>query len=113
MHDYTEDALVEQPAIALLKSIGWQHHNAFTETFGADGSLGRETEGEVVFTQRLRAALTKLNPTVSADALEQTIEQITRDRSAMSPATANRDVSSLLKNNIIVRVRDASSPGGS
>jgi type I restriction enzyme R subunit len=57
MHDYTEDALVEQPAIALLKHLGWQHINAFRETFGERGALGRETEGEVVLIRHLRAAL--------------------------------------------------------
>ena len=60
-HAYTEDQLVEQPAIGLFATLGWQTVSAMVETFGAGGTLGRETKGEVVLTDRLRAALTKLN----------------------------------------------------
>ncbi|HEY7341339.1 MAG TPA: type I restriction endonuclease subunit R [Ktedonobacterales bacterium] len=112
MKDYTEDALVEQPTIALLKQLGWQHINCFRETFGESGTLGRETEGEVALVRRLRAALLKLNPTASAEAIAQAIAELTRDRSAMSPAAANREVYTLLKDNIVVHVRAANDPNG-
>ncbi|MFO0065067.1 MAG: hypothetical protein ACK523_03815, partial [Pirellulaceae bacterium] len=59
-HAYTEDQLVEQPAIGLFAAMGWQTISAMEETFGPDGTFGRETKGEVVLTDRLRAALTKL-----------------------------------------------------
>jgi hypothetical protein len=35
MSTYTEDALTEQPAIALLGKLGWETANCFDETFGA------------------------------------------------------------------------------
>ena len=54
---YTEDQLVEQPAIGLFAALGWQTVSAMDETFGANGTLGRETKGEVVLVDRLRAAL--------------------------------------------------------
>ncbi|MBC8094748.1 MAG: hypothetical protein H7Y43_02940 [Akkermansiaceae bacterium] len=47
-HAYTEDQLVEQPAIGLLAEIGWSAVSALEETFGATGTLLRETKGEVV-----------------------------------------------------------------
>ena len=48
----TRDQLVEQPAIGLFAALGWQTVSAMEETFGAAGSLGRETKGEVpLFTQ--------------------------------------------------------------
>ena len=47
-HPYTEDQLVEQPAIALLAELGWTTVNALDEVLGLDGTLGRETTGEVV-----------------------------------------------------------------
>jgi len=31
-HAYTEDQLVEQPAIALLATLGWQTESAMDET---------------------------------------------------------------------------------
>jgi type I restriction enzyme R subunit len=60
-HAYTEDQLVEQPAIGLFAELGWQTVVAMDESFGADGRLGREASGEVVLVSRLRAALTRLN----------------------------------------------------
>ena len=63
-HAYTEDQLVEQPAIGLLAELGWTPVSALEETFGAVGTLGRETKGDVVLAPRLRAALTRLNPTL-------------------------------------------------
>ena len=47
-HAYTEDQLVEQPAIGLFSKLGWQTVSAMEETFGPGGTLGRETKGEVV-----------------------------------------------------------------
>ena len=42
--DYSEDAIVEQPAIALFKQLGYETANCFYEKVGASGSnLGRET----------------------------------------------------------------------
>ena len=61
-HAYTEDQLVEQPAIGGFAELGWSTVSALEETFGATGTLLRETKGEVVLVSRLRAALERLNP---------------------------------------------------
>ena len=58
-HAYTEDQLVEQPAIGLFAALGWQTISALEETFGTAGTLGSETKSEVVLVERLRIALTK------------------------------------------------------
>ena len=55
--DYSEDRLIEQPAIARLQSLGWQAANCYQESFGPQGSLGRQTPAEVVLLPRLLAAL--------------------------------------------------------
>lgn len=52
---YTEDQLVEQPAIQLFAVLGWTAVSAIEEVFGAEGTLGRETKGEVVLVPRPRA----------------------------------------------------------
>jgi hypothetical protein len=75
MHAYTEDQLVEQPAIGLLATLGWHTVSAMEETFGMGGTLGRETKGEVLLVDRLRAALTKLNPGQPLKQCEQECEQ--------------------------------------
>lgn len=71
IHRYSEDSLVEQPAIELFKTLGWQAANCYHETFGAKGFLGRETAAEVVLAGRLRAALLKLNPDLPSEAIQR------------------------------------------
>ncbi|MBM3997919.1 MAG: deoxyribonuclease HsdR, partial [Planctomycetes bacterium] len=105
-HAYTEDQLVEQPAIGLFATLGWQTVSAMEETFGSGGTLGRETKGEVVLVDRLRAALTKLNPGLPAEAIQTPIDELARDRSAMSLEAANREVYRLLKEGIPVSIPD-------
>ncbi len=105
-HAYSEDQLVEQPAVGLFAELGWQAASALEESFGAGGTLGRETRGEVVLVERLRAALVRFNPTLPPEAIQTTIDELTRDRSAMSPEAANREVHRLLKEGIAVSVPD-------
>jgi type I restriction enzyme R subunit len=105
-HAYTEDQLVEQPAIGLFAALGWQTVSAMEETFGAGGTLGRETKGEVVLVERLKAALSKFNCKLPPEAIQTAIDELTRDRSAMSLEAANREVYRLLKEGITVSVPD-------
>lgn len=105
-HAYTEDQLVEQPAIGLFATLGWQTVTALEETFGPGGTLGRETKGDVVLVDRLRAALGKFNPTLPPEAISNAIDELTRDRSAMSLEAANREIYRLLKEGIAVSVPD-------
>jgi type I restriction enzyme R subunit len=108
-HAYTEDQLVEQPAIGLFAELGWQTVSAMEETFGATGTLLRETKGEVVLVSRLRAALERLNPALPPEAITAAVDDLTRDRSAMSLEAANREVYLLLKEGIKVSVPDTDS----
>lgn len=103
---YSEDQLVEQPAIGLFADLGWQTLSAMEETFGASGTLGRETKSEVVLAARLRAALCKLNPMLPAEAISAAIDELARDRSAMLAEAANRETYQLLKEGITVSVPD-------
>ena len=56
----------------------------------------------MVLRQRLLAALRKLNPDLPAEALQQAIDILTRDRSALSAVEANREVYRLLKDGVKV-----------
>ncbi len=105
MSDYSEDALVEQPAIKLFMAMGWETINGFHEFDQAGGSpFGRETKSEVVLEAQLRLALERLNPDLPSDAFDQAIEELIRDRSAMAPAQANHEVYLLLKNGVQVKI---------
>ena len=77
------------------------------------GLLGRETKGEVVLVSRLRAALERLNPALPPEAITAAVDELTRDRSAMSLAAANREIYLLLKQSIKVSVTNTgdSTPG--
>ena len=90
-HGYTEDGLVEQPAVKLFAELGWQTASGEGETFGAAGSLGRASNREPVLIGRLRAALEHLNPKAPASAIGAAVDALTQDRSAMSLVGANRD----------------------
>ena len=73
------------------------------------GLLGRETKGEVVLVSRLRAALERLNPAPPPEAITTAVDELTRDRSAMSLEAANREVYLLLKEGIKVSVPETDS----
>jgi type I restriction enzyme R subunit len=44
MHAYTEDQLVDQPAVELFPELGWQTVSALEEVCGIGGTLGRGGE---------------------------------------------------------------------
>ncbi|MBJ7598189.1 type I restriction endonuclease subunit R [Candidatus Nephthysia bennettiae] len=102
---YTEGSSVEQPASELFEELGWQHVNAYYETFGGNGTLGRESNKEVFLVRHLRAAFQRLNPDIPQEAIEQAVTEITRDRSALHYARANREVYELIHDRVPVEIR--------
>ncbi|MGN2623851.1 type I restriction endonuclease subunit R [Stutzerimonas balearica] len=105
-HDYSEDTLVEQPAIALFESLGWETGNLYAEWTGSSSSEGRQTQQDVVLERRLRAALSKLNPDLPDEAINLVVEELARDRSKLLPVNANQEVYRLLKDGVPVPVTD-------
>lgn len=97
MNSYTEDALVEQPAIKLFDDLEWDTLNCWDETFGEGSLLGRDSRGDVVLANRLRFALEKLNPVSPKHAIDEAQDALTRDRSVMSSIAANEQIYLLLK----------------
>src|SRR5262249_54752348 len=62
------ESVVEQAALAWLESVGWRVAHGpeiAPDSFGAE----RDDYGEVILKRRLRDALARLNPAMSADAL--------------------------------------------
>jgi type I restriction enzyme R subunit len=100
-----EDAL-EQATIQLFAELGWHTVNCFHETFGTGGTVGRDNAGEVVLTARLRPALQRLNPDLPREAIDLAVDDLVRDRSALSPAQANREVYRLIKDGVKATFRD-------
>jgi len=70
---FTENHLVERPAVNLFGALGWASVSATEEVFGSNGTLGRETKSEVVLVPRLRAALGRLNPARPVDLMRLSV----------------------------------------
>ena len=102
---YTEDQLVEQPAIALFEELGWKSVNAYHETLGPDGTLGRDNKSEVFLIRRLRAAIERLNTEMPPEAVEQAVSEITKPRTVMHYARANQQIHALMRDRVEVSVR--------
>ena len=94
---YSEDGLVEQPALELLAELGWSVVNAWSEVFGPAGTLGRDSRHDVYLTHRLRDALVVLNPDVPEPVREEALAALVKDRSVMDRVRANREVHDLLR----------------
>src|ERR1700682_951383 len=79
--------------------------NCYHEICGENSTLSRETTEQVVLEWQLKAALLKLNPDVPPLALDLALDELTKDRSVLSPVRANREVNKLLKDGIKVTFR--------
>jgi len=102
---YSEDQLVEQPAIKLFEDLGWETLNAYDETFGADGTLARDNKSEVFLVRRLRNAIERLNPGMPSEAVEQAVIEVTKPRTVMHYARANQQIHRLIRDRVEVSVR--------
>lgn len=104
---YSEDALVEQPAIELFEHLGWTHANCFNEFDQVGGSfLGRENKGEAILVSKLKPALRNLNPELPEEALDLAIEELKRDRKMMSMVQANREVYNLIRDGVKIKFKN-------
>lgn len=86
-NDYSKDTLVEQPSIALLAELRWTTANCYHETFGPDGTLGRESSSEVVLLPQRRASRQRLNFGLPEQANDSAIEGPPRGDVARHVAT--------------------------
>jgi type I restriction enzyme R subunit len=94
------EGALEANTIALFNALGWESADCYHETFGQFSTLGRETSEQVVLEVRLREAIARLNPHLSADAADVALGEITKDRSVMIPVRANQEVYQLLKDGV-------------
>src|SRR4029079_13676662 len=104
--DFTENVLVELPAIRLFEELGWASVSAKDEVFGPKGTLGREIKSDVAVVPRLRCDLEMLNSQRPSNAITSAVDEVVRDRSAMSLAAANREIWELLRDGVKVSVPD-------
>ncbi|MBE9009128.1 type I restriction endonuclease subunit R [Pseudanabaenaceae cyanobacterium LEGE 13415] len=106
-HPDSEEAL-ENAAISEIfdQMLGWETRQCYKEDLGENGTLGRNSQEEVVLVRYLRRAIEKFNPNAPQEAIDLAIEEITRNRSTLTPASANQEIYKLLKNGVKVSFRD-------
>ena len=104
-----EDTLVQQTmANYLAEILGWDSVFAFsTEVMGAEGTLGRASEQDVILTRHLGEALIRLNPGLPDAAYADALRQITDAPLGSSLLVINRDAYDLVKNGVLASFRDA------
>jgi len=99
------ESVVEEAALSWLEASGWQvaHGPEIAHDMPA---AERANYGEVVLARRLRDALTRLNPALPAEALEEAFRKLTRPEGA-ELIVRNRALHRLLVDGVTVEYRDA------
>lgn len=104
-----EDTLVQNTmAECLADVLGWDSVFAFnTEKLGAEGTLGRASENDVILTRHLGEALIRLNPGLPDAAYADALRQITAPPLGSSLLAINRDAYRLAKDGVLASYRNA------
>lgn len=102
-----EDTLVQETTANYLRdALGWASVYAYnSETFGAEGTLGRKDEAEVILTRHLGVALMKLNPGLPPEAYQAAIRDLTQQSAAQPLLLSNRDKHNLVRDGVLVSFR--------
>jgi len=106
MNEFSEDKLIEQTAIKIFGELWGAENFANAYSGETDAEFGRENPGEVVLMSYLKIALVKLNPNVSTEALNLAIDEIIKDRSALSMVNANHEIWQLFKDGVKVETEN-------
>ena len=105
----SEDRLVQTTfAKHLEETLDWDSIYTWNkETFGPDGTLGRDDTSQAVLTRDLRAALERLNPDLPAPAIDDAVRDLTVYDVSRSKVQHNSDFHRLLRGGVPVEYRDA------
>lgn len=109
MAPLNEDTLVQATTTDYLEDqLGWESIYAYNnETFGAEGTLGRQSDKDVVLTRYLGEALVKLNPGLPDAAYQDALRQITETPVTENTLQINSEQYELIKNGVLVQFRNA------
>lgn len=103
MNDYTEDNLAQATLSEYLQDeLGWESVFAFNaETFGAEGTLGRKSDRDVILTRYLGEALIRLNPGLPNVAYTYALRQITDTLAFQSIVQVNHEKYELIRDGVL------------
>ena len=106
--DYSEDQLIEQPCMDIFQELAWETANVYEgETFGEDGTLGRDSEADVILRTRFYKAIKNLNPNLPKQAYDLAYESINSNDVTKNLADINFEKYNFLKDGIPVNYKDA------
>jgi len=99
-----DEAALEEAVLDHLTGLGWSTTSGLDETFGPDGSLGRDRESEPVLTYRLVEAVERLNPEVPESARSLAVQELCEARTGLDPVRVNHEKWALLRDGARVTV---------
>ena len=106
--DYSEDQLIEQPCMDIFQELSWETANVYEgETFGEHGTLGRDSEADVILRTRFIEAIKKLNPNLPKQAYDLAYESINSNDVTKNLADINFEKYNCLKDGIPVNYKNA------
>ena len=110
-HDYSEDNLIQKSTAQLLEEeLGWKSIMAWdAEKLGKDGTLGRQSYGEVLLVRHFKAALKALNPWLTEVQTEEAVERMKEHMSSQTLMQINEQKYSYIRDGVPVTQRK---PGG-
>lgn len=106
--NYSEDKLIEQPCMDIFQELSWETADVFKgETFGELGTLGRDSEADVILRTRFYDAIKNLNPNLPEQAYNLAYESINSNEASKSLVDINFEKYNFLKDGIPVNYKDA------
>ena len=104
MPNFISEDDIEQ---ALLQNLQHLHSFDVLDCYTADpddlnDGSGRTDKHDVIFTDRLKEASVRLNPSIPESAIDEALTKFTAKRQAMSLIGANREIDSLMRDGIPV-----------
>ena len=108
MPNFISEDDIEKAVLKKLNQHGFKLINCFT--FNSDDlndKSNRTDKSEVIFSDRLKAAAIRLNPSLPEKAIDQGLEILTNKRRAMSTIAANREIDKLIRDGIPIQYDNA------
>ena len=92
----------------IFQELNWETSDVFKgETFGEHGTLGRDSEADVILRMRFYDAIKKLNPNLPEQAYDLAYESINSNEASKSLVDINFEKYNFLKDGIPVNYKDA------
>lgn len=106
-NDYSEDKLIEQPCMDIFRELSWEVANVYEgETFGENGTIGRDSETDVILKTRFYDAIKNLNPALPQQAYDLAFEIINSNDATKDLTEINFDKYNFLKDGIPVTYKN-------